>query len=229
MASAPSLPALAAAKGRPAGSVTRGYRQGVGSFQRAFRWLNQSAYLVSVPFIMLALLGLVIGSHSLLVLGATVVVLLNLGRVVAGMANLIAIPFRESPLQGLLFLVPPITLLYLYQNWHKVHRPVKRIIGPVFTILMVGLAFAAEPWMRGDEKPTGSVAEQVKAGFRSAKQEIKGKASQVPGLDPGSLGELKGRAADAIRSSGAGDALEALERKGSEALKAIEGRAGAPR
>ena len=69
---------------------------------------------------MLALLGLLVGSRSLMVLGATVVVALNLGRIVAGVANLVVIPFRESPLQGIFFLIPPITFVYLAQNWQKV-------------------------------------------------------------------------------------------------------------
>ena len=63
----------------------------------------------------------------------------------AGVANLLVIPFRESPIQGILFLIPPITFIYLYQNWHKVHRPVKRIIGPILTIALVAAAFLVEP------------------------------------------------------------------------------------
>ena len=93
------------------------------------------------------LLGLATGSHSLMVLGATAVIVLNIGRIVAGVANLVVIPFRESPIQGVLFLIPPITFFYMYQNWHKVHRPVKRIVGPILTIAMVAAAFVAEPWI----------------------------------------------------------------------------------
>ena len=83
MATAPSLPALKSARGKAAGPLTRAYRQAVGWIEKIFRWLNQSAYLVSVPFLMCMILGLAVGSHSLMVLGATAVVLLNLGRIVA--------------------------------------------------------------------------------------------------------------------------------------------------
>jgi len=134
MATAPSLPALHAGRGKSAGAFTRGYRQGMGKFQKLFRWLNQSAYLVSVPFLMLLILGMVFGSNSLMSMGATAVIALSIGRIVAGVANLVVIPFRESPIQGIFFLIPPITFFYMYQNWHKVRQPVKRIVGPILTI-----------------------------------------------------------------------------------------------
>ena len=62
MATAPSLPAIESNRTRPAGAITRGYRHGMGRFQKLFRWLNESAYLVSVPFLMCMLLGLAVGT-----------------------------------------------------------------------------------------------------------------------------------------------------------------------
>ena len=41
------------------------------------------------------------------------VVLLNIGRLVAGLANLVVIPFREGIAQGVFFLIPPFTFFYL--------------------------------------------------------------------------------------------------------------------
>ncbi len=158
--SAPALPALQAARGRPAGAITRTYRHEMGKIQKLFRWVNQSAYLVSVPFLMILLLGVVTNSQSLLALGATVVVALNIGRLVAGMANLLVIPFRDSPIQGVLFLIPPITFLYLYQNWNKVRKPVQRIIGPIGTIGVVILAFLIAPYLHGGAKEKGSIKQQ---------------------------------------------------------------------
>jgi hypothetical protein len=229
MATAPSLPALRAAKGRPAGKLTRGYRQGMGKFQKLFRWLNESAYLVSVPFFMLVLLGLVIGSRSLLVLGATVVVLLNIGRLVAGIMNLIVIPFRESPLQGIFFLIPPLTFIYLAQNWQKVHRPVKRIIGPIVTILMVGMAFVVWPWLQGEERPKGTLRDQVKSGFREAAKEIQAEAGKVPSLDLDEVNKLKAQAAGAVESIQSGDALKSIQQRAGDTLKSLEERVSKPR
>lgn len=85
----------------------------MGQVQHVFRWVNESAYLVSVPFLICLILGLAVSNHSLMVLGATAVVLLNLGRIIAGLANLVVIPFRDSPVQGVLFLIPPLTFVYL--------------------------------------------------------------------------------------------------------------------
>jgi hypothetical protein len=211
MATAPSLPALESSKTRPAGAITRGYRHGMGKFQKLFRWLNESAYLVSVPFVILLLVGLLAGSNSLMGLGATAVVLLNLGRIVAGIANLAVIPFRESPLQGILFLIPPITFLYLYQNWPKVQKPVKRIIGPILTIALVAAAFVAEPWIHGESKPKGSIQDQVKSGLGSLKKGMREQIGRVPNLDADDLKSIQDKAQGALNSLNAGDALKAIE------------------
>ena len=113
-------------------------------------------------------------------LGATAVIVLNIGRIVAGVANLAVIPFRESPIQGILFLIPPITFFYLYQNWHKVQQPVKRIVGPILTIALVAAAFVAEPWLRGEGKAKGSIQDQVKSGVGTLKKGVREQARQGP-------------------------------------------------
>jgi predicted Zn finger-like uncharacterized protein len=211
LASALSLPAVEAMGGKPAGAVTRGYRHGMGKVQKLFRWINESAYLVSVPFLICLLLGLAVGNHSLMVVGATAVVLLNIGRILAGVVNLVVIPFRESPLQGILFLIPPITFFYMAQHWHKMERPVKRIIGPILTIGMVALAFLAEPWIRGEGKSKASIQDQVKASSGSLKKSIANQIGEVPNLKMDGLNSLERKAADALKSINAGDALKAIE------------------
>ncbi len=47
--------------------------------------------------------------NRLTIAGITGIVVLNFLRLVVGMANLIVIPFRKSPLTGVLFLIPPLT------------------------------------------------------------------------------------------------------------------------
>ena len=135
-----------------------------------------------------------VGNHSLMVLGATAVIVLNIGRIVAGVANLAVIPFRESPIQGVLFLIPPITFFYMYQNWHKVQRPVKRIVGPILTIALVAAAFVAEPWIRGEGKSKGSIQDQVKAGVGSLKKEMQEQIGKVPNLNMDDLKSLQNKA-----------------------------------
>jgi hypothetical protein len=206
VATAPSLPALHAARGKPAGAVTRIYRHEMGKIQGLFRWINQSAYLVSVPFLMVLLLGVVINSQSLLMLGGVAVVALNIGRAVAGLANLVVIPFRDSPIQGVLFLIPPLTFFYLYQHWHKVRKPVQRVIGPIITIGLVILAFVIAPMLHGASNKDQSLSEQVRESAGSAKAAISRKLDKASGLNSDDLG------------------LGKLLPKAREALKSLEGR-----
>ena len=222
LATAPSLPALHYAGGKSAGAVTRGYRQAMGHVQKLFRWLNQGAYLVSVPFLMLLLLGLIVGNTSLMSLGATAVIALSIGRIVAGVANLAVIPFRESPIQGIFFLIPPITFFYIYQNWHKVRGPVKRIVGPILTIALVAAAFVAEPWIRGEGKAKGSIQDQVKSGVGSLKKEMRGQIGKVPNLDVDDLKALQNKAESTLKSLNAEDALKAVEGRLQDVGKSIE-------
>jgi hypothetical protein len=225
LASAPSLPALYVAHGKAAGAVTRGYRGAMGKVQMVFRWLNESAYLVSVPFLMFVLLGLAVGNHSLLVLGATGAVLLNIGRIVAGVANLVVIPFRESPIQGILFLIPPITFFYLAQNWKKVHRPVKRIIGPILTLALVGAAFLIEPALQSARTTEGSLQDRAKAGVGTLKKGVREQAGRASNLKIDDLQSLQEKAEGAIKSLNADDALKTIEGRLRDATKAIESQA----
>ena len=195
---------------------------GMGKVQKLFRWLNESAYLVSVPFLILVILGVVVGSNSLMGLGATAVIALSIGRIVAGVANLAVIPFRESPIQGILFLIPPITFVYLSQNWHKVRGPVKRIVGPIVTIALVAAAFVAEPWIRGEGKAKGSIQNQVKAGVGSLKKEMKGQIGKVPNLNVDDLKGIQNKAEGALKSLNAGDALKAIEGQLQDAGNSLE-------
>jgi len=200
LGTAPSLPALKGARGRSAGAITRTYRHEMFKIQSLFRWLNQSAYLVSVPFLMILLLGVVTNSQSLLALGATVVVALNIGRLLAGMANLLVIPFRDSPIQGVLFLIPPITFIYLYQNWNKARKPVQRIIGPIGTIGLVILAFLIAPYLHGGEKKKGSIKEQLRSGVGSAEAAINRNLKNAPNLNVDDLTKLVPKFGEALKS-----------------------------
>jgi membrane protein implicated in regulation of membrane protease activity len=199
MASAPSLPAVEGSRGKSAGAVTRAYRKELGSVQKLFRWLNESAYLVSVPFLLMILAGIVLKNQPVALLGATGVVLLNIGRVATGLANLVVIPFRESPVQGVLFLIPPLTFLYLWQHWKRVRKPVMRVVGPIATIGLVVLAFSLIPWLRPGGKAEGTVQERLQTGAAELKSGIRGKLEQAPDVNVDVEG-LRSRAQDAARS-----------------------------
>lgn len=184
--SAPSLPAVgpAGAVGKPAGNLVVAYRRQLLGIQRLFRWLNESAYLVSVPFLVVLFLGIALKNRPLVYLGATAVVLLNLGRLVSGVANLVVIPFRESPLKGVLFFVPPYTLYYLWDNWNRVRRPLGRITEPALTLGLVVAAFAYVPWLAGGQSPTeGDVRTRLEAGYDGLREGVESKVGPLPDVN----------------------------------------------
>jgi hypothetical protein len=193
--SAPSLPAVGptGAPGRPAGALTLGYRRRLLGLQRGFRWLNENAYLVSVPFLVVLFLGLALRNRPLVYLAATVVVLLNLGRLVAGLGNLVVIPFRESPLKGLLFLLPPYTVYYLWANWARVRKPVMRIAEPALTLGLVVAAFGYVPFLAGGgAPPKADVRARLEAGAEGLRQGMESKLERLPGAG-GDAAAARGR------------------------------------
>ena len=72
------------------------WRRQLGKIQKLFRKINQAAYLISIPFLMILLFGVVVKNRHLALFGATFVVLINIARLVAGGANLAVIPFRDG-------------------------------------------------------------------------------------------------------------------------------------
>src|SRR5262249_46497765 len=102
--------------------LVRIWRQQLGGVQRLFRKINQAAYLISVPFLMILLLGTVVRNRPVALFGATVVVLLNIGRLAAGVANLAIVPFRDGI------------------NLSKMRKPFGRVAEPMLTIGLVILA-----------------------------------------------------------------------------------------
>jgi hypothetical protein len=116
---------------KPAGRVTMLWRHQLLMLERVFRWINQTAYLLSVPFIMLLLFGAVTRNQHLAVVGATVVVVLNIGRLISGFANVAVIPFRDGI------------------SRKRLKKPMRRLIEPVFTIGLVAAAFLFLPGLSG--------------------------------------------------------------------------------
>jgi hypothetical protein len=202
MASMPSLPAVERATGRPAGALTRGYRNALLEVQRLFRRLNEWAFLASAPFLFILIMAILLRNHTWAALGATGVVLLNVGRLAAGLANLVVIPFRDSPVQGVMFLIPPLTFVYIAQNWARVRKPVERVIGPILWVGLVVLAFAFVPFLR-NSKADASVAERLKGGAESLQGEMKGQLDRA-GVDriEKSAREALDKAKDQVEKSG---------------------------
>jgi DNA-directed RNA polymerase subunit RPC12/RpoP len=147
--------------GRPAGFIARLWRGNLGTIQKLFRWLNQSAYVVSVPFIIIFLFGAAIKDRNIALFGARFVVLLNVWAFCAGIGNLVIVPLRD----GL--------------NPRKLKQPLRRIAEPVVTTAIVLLALSFVPWLRSGESRSGTIAERLRAGARDLENEVQGQVGAV--------------------------------------------------
>jgi hypothetical protein len=155
-----------------------------------------------VPFLALLIFGVLVHNRPLVMLGSTLVVLLNLGRLATGLANLILIPFRDNPILGVLFFIPPITVVYCIANWKRVKKPVKRIIEPALTLAAVVLAFTFVPWLHGARpRSTGDLNAELRQGVEELESDIR---KQV-GTLPSELRNLPGRAQELLKKSTSGD------------------------
>ena len=106
-----------AARAPRAGCASSG--AGVGWVLKLLRWVDDWAYLISVPFVVLMIFGLVVENRSFVHLGAVVVVLANYGRFWADLLAFFVRPTRTARLHGLAFLFPPYTVYYLTTRWGK--------------------------------------------------------------------------------------------------------------
>jgi hypothetical protein len=167
-------PVQAASHGRSSGRpniAAQVWRGQLGNVQAIFRKINQFAYLISVPFLMALLLGTAVRSRPLALFAATVVVLLNIGRIASGVVNLAVVPLRD----GL--------------NLKKMKKPFRRVAEPVLTIGLVVVAFAYIPWLRTGAAAEGTVTERLRSSAKAIRNETKGHVDKtvgdVQGLDVG--------------------------------------------
>lgn len=153
--------AKAARGSNPPNAAVQVWRKETGKIQRLFRWLNESAYLISIPFLFILIFGVATKGRGVALFGATFVVLLNLARIVAGVANLVMVPLRD----GL--------------NTRRMKKPFRRILEPVITIGLVILGFTFIPWLSSERSASGSLADRVKAEAVELKSEMKGELSKT--------------------------------------------------
>jgi hypothetical protein len=187
-------PVIKSVRGRssskPANGLQMLWRKDLGIVQKLFRKINETAYLISVPFLLMILLGAIIKNRPLALAGATAVVLLELGRIIAGIANLAIVPFRDGLLQGIMFLIPPMTFFYLSNHWKQVKKPTMRIVGPIVTIAAVFLAFAVVPTLRKDGKipSVKNLKNEIKSEVKELEGEMAGEVDKAKKIDVQDLG-----------------------------------------
>lgn len=173
------------------------WRGELGSVQKLFRHINEFAYLISVPFLILLLLGAAIRNRPLALFAATVVVVLNLGRIASGIANLAVVPLRD----GLQF--------------HKMKKPLRRVIEPVLTIGLVIVAFTFIPWLATGQASRGNAVSRLRSGAKALGREMEGElkktVEEVEGLD---VKKLETQTRQTLKTIGTGEGGEPSSTRG---------------
>jgi hypothetical protein len=147
--------------------VLRAWRGQLSGIHRVFRWINETAYLISVPFIMMLLFGTVVRNRPMALLGAAVVILLNIGRLVSGAAGLVVVPLRD----GL--------------KWKKLRKPLRRLAEPALTIGLVVLAYFFIPFLSTGKPSTRGVAGRINAGLEALEKRALGELDTAKAIEQG--------------------------------------------
>ncbi len=186
--------------------VVRVWRQQLGKIQKLFRKINQAAYLISVPFLIILLLGIAVRNRPMALFGATAVVLLNIGRLVAGGANLAIIPFRDGI------------------DLTKMKKPIQRVIEPAVTIGLVVIAFTFIPWLSGGQSSKGSVADRLRAGATALGKEMEGEVDKaVDKAKAVDVQKLGAQAQDKLKEFGVSAKDIDLSKVGAQAQEKLKG------
>jgi hypothetical protein len=165
----------------PASWVQVKWRAGVGRMLKLLRWVDAWAYLISVPFVILMIFGMVVENRPFVHLGAVVVVLANYGRFWADLLAFFVRPYKDGPLQGLAFVFPPYTLYYLTTHWGKMKPIVRRIATSCIPIVLVVLAYAFLPFVNPAAQDTQGFVPKVKAGAEVIRTEIRSDLETLEG------------------------------------------------
>jgi DNA-directed RNA polymerase subunit RPC12/RpoP len=165
---------------RPAGWIYTKWRAGVSFVLKVLRWVDTWAYLISVPFLILMILGIAAENRLFIHTGAVVVVLANYGRFWADLLAFFVRPYKDGPLQGLGFLFPPYMLFYLATRWNYMQKIVRRIAMSCIPILAVVLIYAFDPSANPEVKKVHGVGAKLEAGKHQLDREI---ASELRDLE----------------------------------------------
>jgi hypothetical protein len=157
---------------RPAGWFYVKWRAAVGLVLKLLRWIDAWAYLISVPFVMLMIFGIVVENRGLVHTGAALVALANYGRFWADLFAFFVRPYKDGPLQGVAFLFPPYAIYYLTVHWKQMKPILRRIATSCIPIVLVVLVYAFLPWVNPEIKDLQGVAAKIEAAEKQLKQDV---------------------------------------------------------
>lgn len=136
--------------------VLRVYRSVFSLLARGTKGISEASYTISFILLIQALAGGIMGRHGVASLALGLIVLLNVIGFVGDLASLVMLSFRRDPMQGLLFLLPPYAVYYLWTDWKRYQEVVGRMRIPLLMLGVVALAYAFVPWLSVDEQQASS-------------------------------------------------------------------------
>jgi hypothetical protein len=166
-------------RSKPAGWLYLKWRGAVGFLLKILRWIDSWAYLISVPFIVLMIFGIVAEQSNLVHVGAVVTVLANYGRFWADLLAFFLRPYKDGPIQGLAFLFPPYTLYYLTVHWDRMRPIVRRIATSCIPIVAVILMYSYLASVNPAVKDAKGIQGHLEAGNREVNREVGRAVEQV--------------------------------------------------
>ena len=163
----------------PANWFVAKWRQGVGLILRVLRWLDDWAYILSVPFIVLVIFAIAVQNPNWVHFGAVVVVLANYGRFWADLFAIFVRPFKEGPVHGLAFLFPPYGIYYLWTRRDKFKPTLRRLLTSCIPIVLVVLVYAFLPFVNPSAKEARTFPEKIRSGGRELVHDIRDEVNEV--------------------------------------------------
>ncbi len=157
---------------KPSGWFYVKWRAAVGSVLKVLRWIDAWAYLISVPFIILMIFGIVVEHRAFVHTGGVVVVLANYGRFWADLIAFFLRPYKDGPLQGVAFLFPPYTVYYLTVHWKHMKPILRRIATSCIPIVLVVLAYAFLPSVNPGISHVKGITAKIEAGKEKLRQDV---------------------------------------------------------
>jgi hypothetical protein len=205
-----------AARNRSPSAVRKGYAQGVRSYRQFFSvlaklsdWISNASYTVSFICLILAIAGGMMGQHSLAVFALSAIVIFNLVGLAGDAVNLVMLSFRKNPVQGALFLIPPVALIYLLTDWRRYRETVNRMMIPVVMLCLVVVAYMFVPWLNGDkpgqktqrtlDQRIEKAVESIRKGIGDSASKAMQKGGEATGALDRGLGQEKSKAGAAGR------------------------------
>jgi predicted Zn finger-like uncharacterized protein len=184
----------------PASWLYTKWRGGVNQVLKVFRWIDTWAYLISVPFLILMIFGIVVENRQFVHTGAVVVVLSNYGRFWADLLAFFVRPYKDGPLHGLLFLFPPYTIYYVVTRWDSMKKIVRRIATSCVPIFLVILIYGFLPSVNPESKDVQGFGAKFEAGRHQLDKDIE---SELESLEKELIGGGKSEKAASAPPEGA--------------------------